>query len=414
MTCIVARKKQTGACDMKLFNTFVIVALLLAPVAATAAESEPVGTTFTYQGRLMHKGEPHNGPADLLFTLWDAEMDGAMIGSPNFLADVLVNDGLFTVLLNFGNDPAIFDGSPRWLQVHVNDVQLTTRQMVTPVPHALYAEQSTGAIGDFVLHSSEGGMPAKLHFGTGGPSIGSIGSLDEVGIRISDPLGDPIAILGKAPPDNGIPMIKIAPVSGPGALAFGEGENGISLNFMPSAFAPPTLNFKGGFIGIGLADGMASTSGIQLPMTADNPIGAGLATAWNTYSSIRWKENVQTIPDALEKVLALRGVEFDWKHPDKAHGLPFLGVRDIGFIAEDVAEIVPELVIWEEGGAGAKGMKYDRITALAVEAIKQQQDHIEALAAENESLRSDLYSLQGKIAHLEVMVSDLLMKRGSE
>ena len=68
----------------------------------------------------------------------------------------------------------------------------------------------------------------------------------------------------------------------------------------------------------------------------------------------------------MEKVLGLTGVRFDW-NPQQGGG------HDIGFIAEDVAVVVPELVVWEEDGKNVAGIKYARITALTVQAIKAQQ-----------------------------------------
>jgi DNA repair exonuclease SbcCD ATPase subunit len=80
-------------------------------------------------------------------------------------------------------------------------------------------------------------------------------------------------------------------------------------------------------------------------------------------SSIRWKEHVQPIRDALAKTLRLRGVFFDWK---KEYG----GHHDIGFIAEEVGRVVPEVVEWETPGNDAVGVKYERLTPLLVEAIR--------------------------------------------
>ncbi len=92
-------------------------------------------------------------------------------------------------------------------------------------------------------------------------------------------------------------------------------------------------------------------------------------------SSKRWKENVRPLSGALESVKRMQGVEFDWK---KDYG----GKHDIGFIAEDVGNVVPALVEWEVAGKTASALKYDRITALTVEAIKAQQRQIDELREE--------------------------------
>ncbi|MFA5652387.1 MAG: tail fiber domain-containing protein, partial [Candidatus Paceibacterota bacterium] len=63
----------------------------------------------------------------------------------------------------------------------------------------------------------------------------------------------------------------------------------------------------------------------------------GAGTDYGTSSSIRWKNNITLIDDALDKILKLEGVYYDW---DKEHG----GLHDMGFIAEDVGVIIPEIV----------------------------------------------------------------------
>lgn len=81
-------------------------------------------------------------------------------------------------------------------------------------------------------------------------------------------------------------------------------------------------------------------------------------------SDIRMKENVQTINDGLSKVMQLRGVTFTWKSN------PEYGNR-IGFIAQELEKVLPELVFTNEVD-GYKGVNYAEVTAVLVEAIKEQ------------------------------------------
>jgi len=143
------------------------------------------------------------------------------------------------------------------------------------------------------------------------------------------------------------------------------------------------------WVGLGKAPGFR----LDLPNIASND-GRARANQWVTFSSARWKENVQTLEGALDKVERLRGVSFDWK-PE--HG----GVRDIGFIAEEVAEVAPELVTWDESGKAAEGLAYDRVAALAVEAIKEQQGRIERLRQANAELREQIHTVRGLMAARE-------------
>jgi len=92
--------------------------------------------------------------------------------------------------------------------------------------------------------------------------------------------------------------------------------------------------------------------------------GPAIADGWDTYSSRRWKTNIQTLHGALDKVEQLRGVSYDLKDSGK---------HEIGVIAEEVGAVVPEVVTYEENGRDARGVDYSRLTALLIEATKEQQ-----------------------------------------
>ncbi|MEW6481913.1 MAG: hypothetical protein AB1397_02760 [bacterium] len=54
------------------------------------------------------------------------------------------------------------------------------------------------------------------------------------------------------------------------------------------------------------------------------------------------------------------------------------GKKDIGLIAEEVGEVIPEVVSYEENGRDASGLDYSRLVALLIEAVKAQQEKFEA------------------------------------
>jgi hypothetical protein len=89
----------------------------------------------------------------------------------------------------------------------------------------------------------------------------------------------------------------------------------------------------------------------------------------NANSDERLKENVVTIDDALDKLDSLRGVYFDMKSRP--------GVRKVGFIAQELEKILPEVV--SEGSDGIKSVAYGNVTALIVEAIKELKDEVNDL-----------------------------------
>lgn len=92
--------------------------------------------------------------------------------------------------------------------------------------------------------------------------------------------------------------------------------------------------------------------------------GKAISDGWTVYSSRRWKTNIQTLHGALRKVEQLRGVSYDLKAN---------GQHEVGVIAEEVGAVVPELVTYEENGKDARGVDYSRLTALLIEATKEQQ-----------------------------------------
>ncbi|WP_408098951.1 tail fiber domain-containing protein [Peredibacter sp. HCB2-198] len=111
------------------------------------------------------------------------------------------------------------------------------------------------------------------------------------------------------------------------------------------------------------------------------------ATAYLYTSDRRLKKNIKTIDDSLEKVLMLRGVEFDWKES---------GNHELGFIAQEVEEIEPNLVVTNPQ-TGMKSVKYGNIVPLLIEAIKKQETR--ALKAEREmaSLKEENKKLREEV-----------------
>jgi hypothetical protein len=114
--------------------------------------------------------------------------------------------------------------------------------------------------------------------------------------------------------------------------------------------------------------------------------GNGYITgSWAGPSDARLKKNVATLTEALSRVLSLRGVSFEWRRdefPDKHLG----DGQQIGFIAQEVEPVLPQVVSTDP--EGFKGVDYSRFAPLLVEAIKAQQQEIEALKEELARVRA--------------------------
>ena len=114
---------------------------------------------------------------------------------------------------------------------------------------------------------------------------------------------------------------------------------------------------------------------LQIDLTNNNATFGGTVTA---SSDVRFKKNIETIQDALDKVLNMRGVTFE--------RLDTPGT-EIGVIAQEVEEVVPELVV--TAANGNKSVAYANISALLIEAIKAQQVQINELRAEIQKLKGE-------------------------
>lgn len=122
---------------------FSFVALTIQQLTAA-----PLGTAFTYQGRLIEGTNAYTGNAEFNATLWDVASGGTTLAT-NASGSVIVGvtNGLFVLPLDFGTN---FPGDARWLQLEVRTTiggftTLSPRQALTPAPYALYASSAGAA-----------------------------------------------------------------------------------------------------------------------------------------------------------------------------------------------------------------------------------------------------------------------------
>lgn len=186
-----------------------------------------------------------------------------------------------------------------------------------------------------------------------------------------------IAVVGAALPENGL--------GGNGGSFISTGEGGVGAIAESRA---PVGTGHGLNVLVGSPDGVAGwflneasgqiLSGNVPGQEVFRVDGDGTVTAFAYVngSSRRYKANVVDLDGGLAAVARLRGVSFDWKET---------GRHDIGFIAEEVAAVVPEVVAFDD--RGAQGIDYARLTTLLVEAIQEQQAEIDELRERLEARR---------------------------
>ena len=175
----------------------------------------------------------------------------------------------------------------------------------------------------------------------------------------------------------------------------------------------------GGTMGRMVAWATASTLGNSVVYDDGTNIGVGVSpggsyklqvngkvgsTGINETSDMRFKKNIFIIDNALDKVQALRGVNYFWR-TDEFKDRNFDTSPQIGLIAQEVEKIIPQVVTTD--AAGFKSVEYSKLVALLIEAVKEQQKKIDVLAAENQTLKNNSSSVNNEISTLKADVKSM-------
>ena len=188
--------------------------------------------------------------------------------------------------------------------------------------------------------------------------LGAVPDADAVTISAKTAVTVPLDQISGLPVDNEIAIWTGSTIlEGDGKLLWNGSTMMVSGNIELS-----------GNLGVNVT-GSGITHGITLPNTADSS-GIVKANAYVTYSSLKFKENVSEIQDPINTIMSMRGVTFDWKQNGK---------KDYGFIAEEVDQVMPEIVFKDDSPTGVSSMDYQKIVPVLLEAIKTQQSKIESL-----------------------------------
>jgi hypothetical protein len=179
-----------------------------------------------------------------------------------------------------------------------------------------------------------------------------------------------------------MPITKIKPtnVSNTGVYGISTGTDATQNNSITAVFTVAntaltpsgntTTNVQFGSFGVGTA-----ASGTTGEIRATNNI-----TAYYS-SDKRLKKNIVPIENALASMDKLRGVRFDWTDEYiQQHGGEddyFNRRHDVGVIAQELREVLPELVA--ERPDGYLAVKYDRIVALLIQSVKELKEEINEL-----------------------------------
>ncbi len=380
---------------------FAFLILALIPVTSLAQ----LDTTFTYQGSLSDDGVNADALYDFEFELWSQSSGGSQIGLTEVLGDVAVADGIFSVPLDFGD----FNSDVTWLEIRIRAgasggayTTLSPRTQVTIAPQASYADyagvageagpwSTNGSVAYYAdgnvgigtstpdqklsVHTSSGISYIRVSDNTTGPTSGlrmgllsgnayiindesskslSLGSSGTTQVRISD-----IGRVGinEFTPDQ---MLHVTQDSANKGLRI---QHQSTTDYWENGIGTTTKNYKFYYNDSIKAD-ISSVDGAFAP-TSDR----------------RFKRDIADLGLVLPKVRQLQPSTY--QYIGNSEDSP----RSIGFIAQDVQPLFPDLVRTIDEG-DKLGLVYDGFAVISIQAIKEMADRLDAMQQEIDDLKT--------------------------
>lgn len=282
-----------------------------------------------------------------------------------------------TLLLGTGNDVAILDANDATYRLWIGNATAGIATFSVTKTGALFS--TAGVIGGFTIGTDfiSAGTGNNSIVLTGGGSGGTVraGSITTPAGSTNSQLDYQGVKLGYlSAPNTTTLTVELVTLTDSGFLSLGGPGWGIEIG-APSGeivflsdtnlyrSGANTLRTDGAFLSASLSTGAISG-------TTGNFSGQVSADSFNTTSSARFKTNIHPLYDALSIVRKLQGVVFDWKTRDVK--------GDIGFIAEEVAEVLPTMVGLDQDSR-VSGVDYGRITSVLVQAVKELEERINGL-----------------------------------
>ncbi len=156
-----------------------------------------------------------------------------------------------------------------------------------------------------------------------------------------------------------------------------------------------------GSIGIGTgspSEKLHVVGNLRVQGSTDCTLGNG-SGGTSCSSDLRLKTNIQEIANPLEKLLSLRGVEFDWNEKSQNPGR-----HDIGVIAQDVEKQFPTAVI-EDSKTGFKKVDYAVLVAPVIGALKELRRRLVELSGSSDLHSKELEFVNARVSQLEFLLT---------
>jgi hypothetical protein len=190
-------------------------------------------------------------------------------------------------------------------------------------------------------------------------------------------------------------------------------------------FVPQVAILPNGFLGLGTpGDGNGiPTAADRLQAFGDIRVGtsgtngciknfAGTGIIGTCSSDRRLKKNITPFAPMLDRVTALQPVHYFWRSdefPSRHYG----NSQNYGLIAQDVEQVLPELVTTDSDGY--KAVDYSKLPLLAIQAVKELKAENDARKSENDALKerlAELEPLKQRVADLERLLTEMLAASG--
>ena len=232
-----------------------------------------------------------------------------------------------------------------------DDFEIVAQSVLYSVPYALFAAEAGNASGGTPGNTGPAGM-------TGPPGdTGADGAIGDTG-----PIGMP----------------------------------GFTGNTGPSVWeeSGPDIFYDGGRVGIGTNDPQDDFH-VEGDICYTGSIGA--------CSDSRYKTNITEVSNALEALMQLRGVTYDWKI-EEFPNRNFTEEQQLGVIAQEVEQFFPQIVMTND--EGYKSVDYGKLSAVLIQAVREQQVMIADQKAQLDALKQQQNRMSDRMQAVEAMLFD--------
>ncbi|MFZ2253512.1 MAG: tail fiber domain-containing protein [Minisyncoccia bacterium] len=420
------------------FITIIFLLSIFSPFTSFGAEG--INAQIPFQGTLKNSsGTALTGAYDMVFKIYDAATAGTLLWTGTYNA-VSVSTGSFEVMLGSGASPLNlnFNDDSYYLGVTVGtDPEMIPRERLGASGYAINADLLDG------LHASSFFQADQL-FSLSLSSTGTLFSLDQQDsgdlMNLRSGGADVLTVLNNGSlnvqsPDTSFFAGNVQFADGSGVY-LGSEDDGIgglslymdttdamlganvlmigmrgdavlnnsadittpgSLSLNANSMNGPTLSLgTDGNVTISVGSDPSNLFTVNGMINSTALLGGATALSTDANGNIirdpsdeRLKKNIRTIDDALDIVLSLHGVRYEWKDIDR-----FGNQTEVGFIAQELQPILPEVV---RDGGEYLSVNIKNIVAVVVEAIKEINTKIESYFARTERLEQEVARLRAEI-----------------